>query len=346
MQLSRQLICRGIPSEVNVLEDLYLDRIKQKVPAYKKAFHDSFAVARKGAELARDISDCLDSVKVDLLLSKWKQEGRTHFIAATGFWLPVIELYRRRSKELRLHIEFLHLDAAETPSYSVYRECDESFKHTWFYGREDEPMTRRIAMTDGTPAALHQREERYIVHGGGWGIGTYQSAAQELLQAGKRLNVLAYYDEDMKPHELIQYYRNDPAWSPWVMDESGRMQFPPLARIETGKAPQYVNHEHYPPLFDVILRSAAIISKPGGYSLMESMAAATPFVFLEPFAKHEASNASYWIKQGFGIRYEDWKAEHYAMDTLVRLHENLMRARDQLIDYGGEYDAAQNDQNL
>ncbi|MCA0755184.1 hypothetical protein KP806_08995 [Paenibacillus sp. N4] len=343
VQLSRRLGRRGIPSEVNVLEDLYFDPIKQKVAVYKKAFHDSFAVARKGAQLARDISDCLDPSKVRLLLDTWKREKRTRFISATGFWLPVLEQYEREAGETRLSVDFLHLDASLTPSYSVYGDRGGGFGHVWFYDPSGGGMSRRIAITEEAPIPLGEREERYLIHGGGWGIGTYRTAARELLEAGKRLDMLAYYDEDIIPHEQIQYFRNDPDWSPWVKNEEGRMQFPPLARLADGHAPSYGNQEKYPPLFDVIRRSAAIISKPGGYSLMESLAAATPLVFLEPFGKHEASNADYWIKQGFGIRYEDWKDGGFAVDMLEDLHENLVRANHYLIEYGGIGDAAKDD---
>lgn len=343
IQLSRQLSGRGIPVEVCVLEDLYFDVLQHKLATYKKAFHDSFAVAKKGAELARDSAGNFDPVKVSKLLDMWEQEKRSSFIAATGFWLPIIEQYQLRLGARPLGVQFLHLDADYSPSYLVYGNRADPYSHIWFYGNENSGMTHRIAISEELPIPFSQREERYLVHGGGWGIGTYRSAAQELIQSGKRLNVLAYYDEDLIEQEEFHYYRNDPAWSPWVRDERGRMQFPPLARVKLGQAPCYHNCEQYPLLFRVIRKLAAIISKPGGYSLMESLASATPLVFLEPFGKHEASNARFWIKQGYGIRYEDWKAEHFAMDVLEPLHENLVQASNQLIDYGGEYDAAQNE---
>ncbi|MFD1906529.1 hypothetical protein ACFSQ7_24995 [Paenibacillus rhizoplanae] len=88
-------------------------------------------------------------------------------------------------------------------------------------------MSYRIAITDEAPVPLHMREERYIAHGGGWGIGTYPSAVQELLQAGKRLSVLAYYREDIKPHEQIHYFMNDPEWSPWVKKRRRLLPVPP-----------------------------------------------------------------------------------------------------------------------
>ncbi|WP_051503573.1 hypothetical protein, partial [Paenibacillus forsythiae] len=243
MQLSRQLSGRGISAEVCVLEDLYLDHIKQKVPAYKKAFHQSFAVAKKGAELARDISHCLDSSKLRRLFEGWKREGRTRFITATGFWLPILEQYQRIIGSQRLEVDCLHLDAIPSPSYLVYEDIGKSYHHIWFYNPACKGMTYRIAISEEPPVPLGMREERYVAHGGGWGIGTYPSAVQELLEAGKRLNVLAYYQEDIKPHEQIQYYMNDPKWSPWVKDESGRMQFPPLGRIGPDQSPAYRNRQ-------------------------------------------------------------------------------------------------------
>ncbi|MBW5449236.1 hypothetical protein GE107_24735 [Cohnella sp. CFH 77786] len=343
VQVSSNLSRRGIPNEICVLENTYFEAIKEKVPAYRKAFHHHFALARKSAEWARDIADCLDPVKVTRLLEQWGRERRTCFIAFTGFWIPILEQYERQADGLRLEIDMLHLDAVLSPSYLVYGERTRPYRHVWFYDLQGERFTLQIPITEEAPVPFRDREERYIAHGGGWGIGTYARAVQELLDAGKQLDVLAYYDEDIKPHEQIRYFRNDPEWSPWIKDGQGRYPFPPLARIDHGEKPVYLNRESNPLLFDVIRNAAAIISKPGGYSLMESFAAATPFVFLEPFGRHEAANADYWIAQGFGIAYADWKSEGFRADILERLHDNLMRARERCNHYGGVSHAAEND---
>lgn len=322
-----------------MLENTYRDEIKEKVPVYKKAFHNNFKVAKKGVDLARDITSCLDPVKVKKLLERWQRERRMKFIAITGFWIPILEQYQQLMGDEKLNVDLLHLDAGHSPSYLVYGERCDCYNHIWFFDQGANQMKYEITITDLEIIPYEDREERFLAHGGGWGIGTYQTIIDELLIEGMWIDALAYYHEDIVGHKQIRYHMNDPHWSPWIKSEAGCFQFPPLALIEPGQPPSYKNQQQYPLIFDIIRRSKAIISKPGGYSLCESLAAATPFIFLEPFGKHEESNAKFWINQGFGIWYEDWKAERFSDEVIQRLHLNLCGARNKNEDYGGLYDA-------
>jgi UDP-N-acetylglucosamine:LPS N-acetylglucosamine transferase len=89
-------------------------------------------------------------------------------------------------------------------------------------------------------------------------------------------------------------------------------------------------------LHDVIRAAKAIVSKPGGCTLIDSLAAATPVVFLEPYGYAEASNASLWEHLGFGISYVAWKATGYDPAVLERLHANIV-ARPRGVDYPRVY---------
>ena len=72
-------------------------------------------------------------------------------------------------------------------------------------------------------------------------------------------------------------------------------------------------------------------------TLVDSLASATPLVYLEPFGRHEEKNAELWMHLGFGISYSDWKAVDYSMETLEGLHRNLLKARGSYIDYAESY---------
>ncbi|PQP81624.1 hypothetical protein C0Q44_18145 [Paenibacillus sp. PCH8] len=345
VQLGIHLDRSGILNEVCVLENVYIDEVKNKVPTYRKAFHDNFAIARKSVELARDITDCLDPIKVQLLLEDWFRERRTSFISLTGFWIPILEQYER-FVGTPLEVDMLHLDTALSPSYLVYGSRSKRYNHIWFYDPAKKSFELQIPITDEAPIPFHQREERVLAHGGGWGIGTYPQAVRDLLEDGMKLDVLAYFDEDIQPNARICYYRNDPLWSPWLRNERGRFGFPPIAQIQDGERPIYLDSEMVHPLFERIRRCKAIVSKPGGYSLMESFAAATPMVFLEPFGRHEADNADYWIKQGFGVSFLDWKTQGFDIEILERAHCNLLNAREHCKTYGGVNNAAKNDSKI
>ncbi|AOK88307.1 hypothetical protein [Paenibacillus polymyxa] len=76
----------------------------------------------------------------------------------------------------------LHLDATLSPSYLVYGSRSE--RTTTFVLRTDKKRFElQLPMTDEAPIPFRQREERMVVHGGGWGIGTYPQAVRDLLEA-------------------------------------------------------------------------------------------------------------------------------------------------------------------
>ena len=77
----------------------------------------------------------------------------------------------------------------------------------------------------------------------------------------------------------------------------------------------------------------AVVSKPGGMALAESLMTATPLVFLAPYGQHERINAVTWIDEGFGIWFDEWKARRFAEDALKALHVNLLAARDSISRY-------------
>jgi len=336
--------CRrlGVPVEVCVLENVYSDQVRAKIPATRSAFHRHFQLAKKSAQFARDVLHVLDPTKTERLLNGWKQERRVRFVVFTGFWIPLLEAYREMMHPTPLDVELLRMDAGDSVSYDLYGERSHAFKNVRFFSAEHNRILREFPISDLPPLLFNQREAGIVVHGGGWGIGNYREAMNRLVAYRDRVAVLAFSPEEINPHPNITHYMHDPEWHPWSTDEDGRHGFPPLAVVEPGEAPSYYNQHHYPPLYDVIRNAKAIVSKPGGYSLFESFAAATPIVFLEPFAEHEAVNASFWIGQGFGIRFEQWAEDDYSDRSLEPLYRNLLLAKE--IEFpGGRYDATEND---
>ncbi|WP_159881528.1 hypothetical protein [Paenibacillus puerhi] len=345
IQLDYQLQQKGVTTEIHILESVYPGDVLARVPAIKQAFHKHFALAKKSAQLVRDIKDTLDPAKVSELLNQWRQEKRTRFIVFTGFWIPILEQYRKIMDPVKLDVDLLRMDAGDSASYQVYGERCDAFRNVWFFSAEENQVLREFPITTLLPVPFSLRDKGVVLHGGGWGIGTYREAKKKLLDAGNRLHVLAYDLEEFVPHDQVQYYMNDPHWNPWSLNEQGKHSFPALALLKAGMEPKFRNQDCHPLLFDVIRNSKAIVSKPGGYSLFESFAAATPFVFLEPFARHEAVNAEFWINQGFGIWFEDWEQQHFSNRCLEELHKNLLHAREKFVQ-GGKYDATKNNSEI
>jgi len=87
---------------------------------------------------------------------------------------------------------------------------------------------------------------------------------------------------------------------------------------------EYRRGETFHELYDVIRRSKAIVSKPGGCTLIDSLSSATPVVLLEPYGYAEQSNARIWEHLGYGISYPDWQRTGFDPAVLERLHTNIL----------------------
>jgi UDP-N-acetylglucosamine:LPS N-acetylglucosamine transferase len=115
----------------------------------------------------------------------------------------------------------------------------------------------------------------------------------------------------------------DPDWHPWVRSDAGDHVFPSIGQVGDSVATEYRRSETFHELYDVIRWSKAIVSKPGGSTLIDSLSSATPVVLLEPYGYAEQSNARIWEHLGFGIAYSDWQRTGYDPAVLENLHTNL-----------------------
>ena len=83
----------------------------------------------------------------------------------------------------------------------------------------------------------------------------------------------------------------------------------------------------YHDMLELVRGAVAVVSKPGGATLLESFETATPLVFLAPYGAHEAENQGLWEHLGFGLSLEAWRGSGYSLEVLERLHANLLEAR-------------------
>jgi len=148
-------------------------------------------------------------------------------------------------------------------------------------------------------------------------------------------------DETPQP---VHYYLLDPQWDPWHTDAAGHHQFPrfgPLpgqaADIEqpAQKTLQQTLQQtrDYHTSFDLVRRCRAMLSKPGGGTLLDALAAATPLVFLDSFGQHEADNAKLWQQLGFALPFAKWQATDFDQEPLERCHNKLQQAAQETPDF-------------
>jgi hypothetical protein len=322
--LEYQLRKRNVNADVAVIENMVVEEKKNKILDNKKAFHENFRLALTGRKMTKDMSSSFDETLTAELFDTWKKSNKKRFITYSGYWIPLLEKYREISG-FTIEVDVANIDADICQSLSHFTDIIFSkYRQIWFWKWDDRRLNYEVPVTDQKPLSYSQRNHRFVIHGGGWGMGTYNSKISELESKGCKLDIVAYYPEEIGPGKEHRYFMIDPGWAPWMKNKNGRHEFPPMAEIKPGEIANYKNKECYHELFDTIREAKAIVSKPGGSTLADSLASATPIIMLAPFGEAEDKNAKIWEYLGFGISYENWKKSDFSMDILEKLHLNLI----------------------
>lgn len=337
----------GYYTEVVVLESLLLKGKQQNIPNTKLAFHRDFSVALMGQKLAGTIVPSMDADLVSALLTTWKNERRKHFIIFSGFWLPIIDKYLCTIGFKDVLIDLCHMDAALSTSWKSYKTDHPCFRHVWLLNWDKKNISYCLYTPEHEVVPYFQRINRFVIHGGGWGIGTYKNKIPQLEERGIKLDVITYEKNDIENEvEGNRYFMIDPDWKPWEKNEQGIYQFPPFGEIKGNNKIEFRNNKQFPEIYHLIKRNRAIISKPGGSTLLDSLSFATPLVLLEPFGEYESKNALLWEYLGFGISYQKWIDYDCSLKILERLHTNLLKAKSTIHNYVKAYYATPNNSQI
>jgi len=336
--IQRQLRALQCPADLEVLEDYYTPERQRRHLAHKKAYRENFDLAQIAHRMARDVQECLDGERVQKLIHHWLNQKRENFVVWSGFWLPIIERYRQLMGGTRLHVDHCRIDAEISASFKIYPNLQANGNSIWLWNWAEKKIVHEIFVTDAAPIPFTEREDRLIVHGGGWGIGTYQSKILELEQTRYALGIVVHDLIEAKQRKTQdRSFMLDPAWHPWTRDSGGEHEFPPIGEVVDSLEIEYRRNPNFHELHNVIRRSKGIVSKPGGCTLIDSLSSATPVVLLEPYGYAEESNAKIWEHLGFGISYPAWRTTGFDISVLENLHSNIMARARTGIDYPRAY---------
>ncbi len=323
----------------DVFENYMQSEKKEKINSSKKAYHDNFSMALLVQRIPIDIRESLDYNKIDKLLAQWEAEDRRHFIVLSGHWVYIMDAYGEKMGEKSIHVDLLYVDSALSPSWKGLKKYNPTYNETyhdsWLFNAKTMTIPYRIPVGEETPIPYEEREDRFVIHGGGWGMGTYQNKIPEL-QKLFELDVVAYEMHETENRKKgNRYFINKPSWNPWDRGPTD-YEFPPFSQV-VDDAPVFSNRQDYHRLYDVIRSAKAIISKPGAGTLIDSLASATPIIMVDCFGAHEKKNYALWEKMGYGIPYEKWEASGYDMGLLEELHNNLLTTMNEPKHYARDY---------
>lgn len=328
--LARRLAEVGVRARVDVLERHLPEAQRDLIPESKVAFHRDFRVALAGQRLANRNPAELAENSVSALLAEWEGEQVDLLVVLSGFWLPTVRRYASAHTGVRVHA--CHVDSTASPSFRSTgwaASPEERHEDVWLLEENAGGVARTIPVSRAEPVPWSARSGRLLAHGGGWGMGTYRSDAAALMSEGFAVDLVAHERADVIPtDDRNRYFMIDPDWHPWH-----DLGFPPFGRVTADGRVDYRRGEDHHDGFDLTREAVAVVSKPGGGTLMDSLSSATPVVLLKPFGDHEARNARLWERLGFGISYPDWVHGGKSPTVLEELHRNLLAARPCALSY-------------
>jgi hypothetical protein len=326
--IQRQLREMGVAADVEVLEGYFSAEHQRRHLAHKAAFHKDFALASMANRMARPVEDCFDQDRIHNLLGDWASAGRRDFVVWSGFWLPALDKYRKITQGRSLNIDLCRIDAEISASFRAHQDLDVGGSEVWLWNWAERRIVREIPITTArsTPLPFDARENRLLVHGGGWGLGNYLDILPELERTRYALDVVV-----LDTGEAPQRRRGDrrliidPQWRPWHTGGDNRHSFPAVGEVINSARIQYFENDTFHEIYNVIKTAKGVISKPGGGTLIDCLNSATPLIILDSFGQAEARNAALWEYLCYGISFANWQASGYSETLLKELHMNIMR---------------------
>lgn len=337
--IQTDLLDKGVDAKVDVFESYMNAEKKEKIILSKRAYQENFSVAKMATKYHFAMDKSIDFDLVENLLNMWKEEKRKNFIVLSGHWVYILELYKEKMKNENLQIDLLYVDSDLAPSWKSLKKYrpnyNKDFHERWLYDFERKKINYIIKVRSKF-VSYENREKNLVIHGGGWGLGTYKDTINRLSYFWK-LNVVAYDESDAEDSkEGIKYYMNAPEWKAWTPDINGKYVFPPYIVLDEDPIIfHYTKRKHW--LLNLIQNCKGIVSKPGAGTLIDSIATATPLIMLEPFGTHEYKNSIIWGNLGFGITFSEWQKSGYSIDLLEQMHYKLKSARDNSKNYSDFY---------
>jgi hypothetical protein len=321
--LYSQLESEGRSVRLHVIENYYTDEKKAVFEQTRTAFRKNPKLVRIASGLSAQLENNLSHSGEEELFGRWREEGCYKFICFSGLWSGLLAHFAE--KDGRVKIVFCKVDSGFS---SAWKNIDPSLlqhHHTSFFNAEEGTILYKISPPGIEPRPFDQRDKAVLLHGGGWYLDGFGRQIEAIGRHYTCRPVQRASDPDHSPAEYVEPIRENYTWDPL----HNKDHFHTLPSYSLWSQPD----RRYAGLWELMNGCKAIVSKPGGMTLMDSLITATPLVMLEPAGKNEEDNGRLWQQLGLGIYYEDWERENFSGVILEKMHRDLLRKRTEAPDF-------------
>ncbi|QHI35466.1 Processive diacylglycerol beta-glucosyltransferase [Kordia antarctica] len=313
----------GFDSEVLLIEHLFTDAKRKTFEASKIAFSKNYKLAKLATKLSVDSSDMFDPDKVEILFKRWEAAKVSEFLCFSGLWLDLLSLYSKSNPQLS--VKLCRLDAGDAVTWRMNDEV--AIQETYsFLDLNEGKINYKLSIPTLHYIPFGERKQSVVIHGGGWGLGNFLETTQQLPENLIKRILVKDFSKYVSQKKNTTFYMNDPNWDP-INNGFGVSHFPRLGEIISTDTILYSNNNDYHSALDLIVDSKAIISKPGGMTIVDSIITGTPLIYLDPMGENEKGNQILIERLKIGASFTAWQHEKFSIEMLLEFHENIERIK-------------------
>jgi hypothetical protein len=294
---AEQLTALGFATECFVLESFYPEAQLTKLKNFRRALRDP-GRARVAAASAGLVQPRLAEAELHAMSDALLESAADIFLVFSGFWCPALTRLLARRRPAPPVVQ-CHVDAVVSPSW---RAPLPAALELWAFELAERRVNYRFRHPGPAPLAWDARAPAVVLHGGGWHLGEMDSRIEVLTTAGWQVRYVTPEKEAAGAAGQVELLHLSEDWEPWDVAATRRSPLPEMHRATAaGVNSCSTLREH-------LQEACAIVSKPGGGTLIDSLAGQTPLLMLPAFGAHERANGELWAALGFGVWWDDWTA--------------------------------------
>lgn len=321
--LYQQLKAEGRSVQLHAIENYYSEEKKIIFEQTRTAFRKNPKLVKIASGLSAQLENNLSADTGEDLQHRWREEGCCRFVCFSGLWSAL--LARIAESDTRVKIIFCKVDSGFSSAWKNIDSPLLQHHHTSFFEAQEGKVRYKISPRGLEPHPFHQREEAVLLHGGGWYLDGFNKQVESIAQHYTCRPVQRASDAPHPSLKNVEPVKENYTWDP-LHDSRHFFTFPSYSLSAQP-------NREYAGLWDLMNRCRAVVSKPGGMTLMDSLVTATPLVMLEPAGRNEEDNGKLWQELGLGIYYSDWEKTGFSANTLEEIHGNLLRKKSETPDF-------------
>lgn len=298
------------------IERYFDEKATSEFERTKTAFKKDVRLVQIASRIPVKYTKKLSKEKTEVLFQEWSENNTTHFLCFSGLWLETLQTYKKQQPNCV--IDACRVDSAVSSTWeSLLRHENLITNDVSFFNAATNKINYVLNIPEIEPLPYSERTNNVTIHGGGWDLGDFVSKTEQFTE-DYHVNLIVNAIQELST-ENISLHANQPNWNPLYDDG-----FPPFGRIDAASKLVTKNYTKHPGILTILSKSKAIVSKPGGMTLMDSLISETPLLFLKTVGKNENSNKKLWETLQLGISLETWQESEQKDELLQEMQSRIL----------------------